>query len=352
MSTRPRVLTVASTTDTQEEINRVAGVDENTEEQPRSSEREGEENQRQEPSSTQDGATARQPVKSKHDWRKRVDRLTSRNYDLAEELRKERELRENVERENTRLKAGGEKTPPEEKTVNKRPVQADFKTMDEYFEALSDWKFKTNQEKASATAQNAEDTRRMQEKFDAYNERIEVFKRDGHADWSKVVGAATFHVPKAAQLAIIEMENGPEVAYYLAQHEDDAAELLRMSDLQAIGEVWRLSDYLVAQAEARKEKERNRGKVSSGAKAEDLPDEEEEEQEEEEQEEEEPPAAQEDEEEEERPAATSRTNNRVSTTAPTPITPVGRRGAARSTVPTDELSYREYARRRRSGQLR
>lgn len=346
MSTRPRVLTVASTTDTQEEINQVAGVDENIEQQ-RLSEREGEETQRQEPSSTQDGATARQPVKSKHDWRKRVDRLTSRNYDLAEELRKERELRENVERENTRLKAGGEKTPPEEKTVNKRPVQADFKTMDEYFEALSDWTYKTNQEKANATAQNAEDTRKMQEKFDAYNERIEAFKRDGHADWSKVVGAATFHVPKAAQLAIIEMENGPEVAYYLAQHEDDAAEILRMSDLQAIGEVWRLSDYLVAQAEARKEKGKNKGKVSSGAKAEDSPDEEEEEQEEEE-----PTVEQEDEEEEERPAATSRTNNRVSTTAPTPITPVGRRGAARSTVPTDELSYREYARRRRSGQLR
>lgn len=62
--------------------------------------------------------------------------------------------------------------------------------------------------------------------FDNYNTRLNEFVTD-HKDFHQVLGRA--RVPQSAQLAIVELDNGPAVAYYLGQHPEVCQELLEMS---------------------------------------------------------------------------------------------------------------------------
>lgn len=345
-TSKPRILSVASTTDTQEDVNRVAGVEaEKSKEDPKTERPAGEATRPE--GGGEGGAPARTeapaaPPSGKTRYQERIDRLTGRNYDLANELSRERKRSEELERQLAARREepkGGEKREESAAASDPKPVQANFKTMDEYFEALADWKIRQQRATDNAAAMRQADTARLQEVLDGYNRRMTEFKRE-HPDFTKVVGAAGGDVPRAVSLAIMEMENGPAVAYYLAQHEDLVDELVEMSDLQAIGEVWRVSDYLEAQAAGKLGgKGKGKDKEKSGQEVDD--------------ELEETAAArgEEVEEEEEAPAAPPARRARPATAAPEPIRTVARAGAAASTLRADEVDYREYKRRRRAGQI-
>jgi len=64
--------------------------------------------------------------------------------------------------------------------------------------------------------------------------------KEKYKDWDKVVNQEIF-IGRDAQLAILELENGAEVIYYLGKHPDYAAKLGEMRPVAAIRAVERLS---------------------------------------------------------------------------------------------------------------
>lgn len=111
--------------------------------------------------------------------------------------------------------------------------------IDEYLEQRDAWKeARRAQEEEKAAVAEAE-----QEIETGYQQSVDAFKA-AHEDWDDVVGAAEISIPVVAGNAIKQLENGPEVVYYLATHPEEAKELGDMPPVLAVAAIGRLSAAL------------------------------------------------------------------------------------------------------------
>ncbi len=229
---------------------------------------------------------------------KRINRLTAEKRSLEDEVHN---LRGQVE--------AGKK--PAELAVEeaKKPVAEDFETTEEYLEALTDFKaderFKKNQAEEAQKAEQQE----QQEVFEAFGERQDK-ARAAHDDYDEVVGGGNLQIPQSALLAIIELDNGPDVAYHLAKNPELPKKLMDLSPLKAVAEIGRLSAILATPAQEAANPPAHRTPEQEAGK---------------------PPAPK-------KPASG----------APPPITPVGG-STTKTDVPMDEMSMVDYNRARDAG---
>lgn len=189
-------------------------------------------------------------------WQKRIDKLTERNYQLQAERA---ELIATVQRLQGQPAEARRPAP----TAKARPKPEDFKDYDAYIEGVADWKSeqKINQyrRQEAVAAQNAE----LQETFENYSKKLGKF-REQHDDFDEVVGESdSILIPRAAQVAIISLENGPEIAYHLGKNPELCEKLLEMTDVQAVMEVGRLSSSLGKKEETKPEAEKQLGAKES-----------------------------------------------------------------------------------------
>jgi hypothetical protein len=181
-----------------------------------------------------DPAEKQQESKPKSRAQRAIDKLTARNHRLEEEAA---ELRKKV-------------APAEEKTAPAQtgpPKLQDFlsagKTADDWADARDAWK--ADQEAKQAVAERQKAT------FDAYNKGVSE-ARGRYEDWDDVVSAANSTIPEAASLAVIECDNGADVAYYLAKHPEICEELMDMTPVGAIRRIGKISDSLNPESKAEK----------------------------------------------------------------------------------------------------
>lgn len=127
-----------------------------------------------------------------------------------------------------------------------RPKRADFESDEKYEDALLAWGVvKATQEKAVKDAQEAEKAR-VEQIIGNYGLQVEEAK-EAHPDWDELKAKfekEDVNIGNATQLAILELENGAEVTYYLMRHPAYAAKLGKMSQVSAVMEVGRLSAKL------------------------------------------------------------------------------------------------------------
>ena len=227
---------------------------------------------------------------------KRIDKLTAEKYRLMDESAKLRARLEALEGQPEETK----ETPAAETTG--RPEEKNFETYEQYLEALAVWS--SGQKFAELKAKEAEDQQKLEVKkvFDAYAAKTEE-ARKAHDDFDEVVGRDDIKIPQVVQLAIIQLDNGPEVAYHLGQHPELCEKLIGMRDLAAVMEVGRISTSLAAEPSASAEK-------------------------------------------------TVPQKTGVASTAPKPIKPVGGAGATSTKLPLDDegVTYRQFQRRREAGE--
>ena len=229
---------------------------------------------------------------------KRINRLTA----------EKRSLEDQVHNLKGQVEAGKKPAEPAAEEA-KKPIAEDFETTEEFIEAMSDFKaderFKQNQ---AEEAQEAE-LQEQRETFEAFGERQDE-ARAAHADYDEVVGGGNLQIPQSALLAIIELDNGPEVAYHLAKNPELPKKLMDLSPLKAVAEIGRLSAILAAPAQEAAN----------------------------------PPALRTPEQEAGKPPAPKK----PASGAPPPITPVGG-GTTKTDVPLDQMEYQEYRRARDAG---
>lgn len=131
-------------------------------------------------------------------------------------------------------KVDGE-TKPESITQAGKPVRAGFKTDEEFFEALTDWKYdqRFSKDAAEANAKREADTfiSRVDATRDKYNEDVKDYP-----DWEEAQEAmAAIPLPedKEAQVALLELfgtsDNRAAISYHYAKHPEEFKKLTAMS---------------------------------------------------------------------------------------------------------------------------
>lgn len=223
-------------------------------------------------------------------FQKRIDRLT------RELKAKEREAELLAKIAELQGKPLAEKTAVEAPKVGK-PKLDDFASYDDYVEALADWKaeekFHALTAKEKEKTEVASNEAELRHKFDAHVKRT-IAAQAKYPDYDEVIASIDSEqdaIPEGLALTIIELDNGPDVAYHLAKDPELTAKLKEMSPLRAIAELGRISDKLTAKTE-------------------------------------EPP--------------------KPKTAAPAPIKPVAT-GTTKSAVPLAEMPYSEYKKARQAG---
>lgn len=241
-------ITVASTTDAQENINAAAGVME----APKEETIEGEEpDEKPEPAEKRDDS----------DWQtKRIKKIT------AEKNEARREATE-LKRQLLEAQQGGKPQPVEEKPkteevkASPKPVQENYSTWEEFSEALTDWKVEEKLRKIEAekSAQAVKDAQAKAQStaIDKWNESIEEAK-ERYDDFEDVVGKSSL-IPNEVAVAITRMKNGTDVAYYLGKHPEVCKKLMKMGNegdiLSALTEVGGISRELMPTEEGEEEGE-------------------------------------------------------------------------------------------------
>jgi hypothetical protein len=176
------------------------------------------------PAVSEPAESQEQPKEKRSGWQKRIDKLTARNHQLAKELEAER-----AKRAEPAEKAA---TPPEDR----EPKMLDFKTVEEFLEARDSWKDRQQ------VKQIEEENRKLV--FDTYNDRVEQ-ARGKYEDFDEIVAEnSKTQIPQSVYLAVVEMENGPDVAYYLGKHPEVCDELMDMSQLAAVRRIERIAVQL------------------------------------------------------------------------------------------------------------
>ncbi len=158
---------------------------------------------------------------------KRIDKLTARNFFLENRLA---ELEAKVK------PAEETKTEPQ---VSREPKLADYgNNLEEFLKARDAWK--ENSEKQSAELERRKAT------VDSYNEKVSKARAE-YDDWDEVVAGSKITVPQAAIDAAVDLDNGPDVAYYLATHPEEAEKLMDLSAIRVVHAVGKISDKLAAE---------------------------------------------------------------------------------------------------------
>lgn len=122
------------------------------------------------------------------------------------------------------------------------PQREKFKTDAEFEEAMFDYRYQVRRAKEAASAAQERITAQLKENLESYQSSVADFKAE-HDDWDEVVNQS-IPIHESVFLAVMELENGPQVTYYLGKHPDFARELAEMTPLSAAMEVGRLSTRL------------------------------------------------------------------------------------------------------------
>ena len=173
------------------------------------SEEEGEETEEREAKPEQDGL------------KKRIDKLTKKRADAERERDHWRDL---ALKNSQKPPEQTPKSPEEKKAAptDGKPNKDDFKTHEEYLEALTDWKAdrKIDEKLAKRDQKQKEDALRaeMEKSKKAHLDRVEAFRKD-HEDFNDVLSEiADFRLSPSLERALLESDNGPELMYEFAKN--------------------------------------------------------------------------------------------------------------------------------------
>jgi hypothetical protein len=145
-----------------------------------------------------------------------------------------------------RLNALEQKTNPKTVEVPKadtEPLKKDFKDPDEWIKAHGMWAAREVARQNAAKAEAATVDAHTKEVFDAHLERVNKFRED-HDDFDEKVDANTTVFTEAVAIAIIESDNGPEITYHLANHPEELEKIAGMSRARQVMEIGKLSASL------------------------------------------------------------------------------------------------------------
>lgn len=187
-----------------------------------------------EPNSEAEDNDQEQPNKGKGGFQRRIDKLTAKVRELEGTLA-------NSQRPVQQQPTGD--APPKPQSADK-PKEGDFQTWEAYNDALLEWKL-DERDRARAARYAREQAQQAEAKVHQdWSSRLEAFQK-ATPDFAEVVAEANVPLPPAMREAILTSEHGPEVAYHLAKHTDEAQRIAGLSPVAQVRELGRLEAQFV-----------------------------------------------------------------------------------------------------------
>lgn len=148
-----------------------------------------------------------------------------------------------------------------------KPLRSQFASEDEYIEALTDWKAKeaiAKREQERAAAQAEAEEAEIAAQWTKRQERV----MKTLPDYADVIGKSEVSIPAHVHRAILESDQGPQIAYYLALHPEEAKRIVQMPPIRAIKRIASLERDL---ADIDAEDAKPEAKKTDDKKAEETP---------------------------------------------------------------------------------
>lgn len=176
----------------------------------------------------QDDEEVEQPKAKKKDrLQSRFDKLTGEIYELKAKL---------AEKETAKTVAV--------KTEGK-PTLDSFDSLEEFQEALTDWKL----DQRAAQAKQAENNKRATEQQKQVKERIDAAKTK-YEDFEEVALDPDLTVSPAMFEAMMDSDLGADVLYFLGNHPEEASRISKLSPASAAREIGKIEVKLEAKPKA------------------------------------------------------------------------------------------------------
>lgn len=184
-------------------------------------------------------------------FKQRFDKITRQKYeqqqraDAAEQ--RARELEQRIQKLETK-----DAKPPELKPTRPKPNRKEFfekhddpdDAMAEYAEAVADWKLEQYTAKSRSQAQQHQIRQQQEEQEKAFENKRQKTMSMGqqkYSDWMDVVNSIPEALmPPVLANAIVEMENGSEVAYYLGKNLQDAERIAGLTPYALVAELGKI----------------------------------------------------------------------------------------------------------------
>ena len=272
MPVKDDTITVSSTSDTDEEVRAAAGVAEEEEEE-KQEEEEGKEESKEGEKKESEEEGKDEKDESKEDEESEEEKGSAKKEESEEEEedsdewpKARKKMLRRINKLTARLKELEGKEPPEEEEeeseeeeepetvmAEDRPRRKDFKSQEEYEDAITDWRIDQREaKKAIEIAQNE-----RQREFNTYNSHLKDFE-DTVDDLDEVrskVKAANIEIPEGVQVAIVQMDR-PDIAYDLAKnHLDLVKEMVEINKTSPTRAVAMLGKY-IAEFDGKKEEKK------------------------------------------------------------------------------------------------
>ncbi len=187
-------------------------------------------------------------AKGKGGFQRRIDRLTRERTQALDLAERERLARQRLESQLAGRPAGA----TDGRHANgddPEPQQGQFPSWEAWNTAQARWaarqEYKAQRvNEARAEVEHAQNER-LRGNLQAHTQRLNE-TREQYEDWDKVARALEGGgmIPQSAGLAMIELENGPEVMYHLAKNPELLAKLNKMSEVRAVAEIGRIGASL------------------------------------------------------------------------------------------------------------
>lgn len=187
-----------------------------------------------------EATSTEQKPKKKGGFQKRIDKLNGK----ISAIEQEREYWRQEALRNQNVQKTDGKVIETQVDISKRPKADDFKTADEYTEALTDWKVDQKLKSEKQKIQQDVIKTEFQSKITKHQERVDKFK-DSHDDFDDMIeSVSNINLPMAVQESIIDSESGPELMYELARDPKELKRICSLSPLAAAREMGKLEVQL------------------------------------------------------------------------------------------------------------
>lgn len=175
--------------------------------------------------------------RSQGGFQRKIDKLTTRNYELQNQLDQLRQQRPST----TQPPAQPPTQQPSK--ADERPNRAQFNSEEEFFDAKVAWGVRQGIAQERAAEQQRAEQEKAKAVVDGHHQRLSeaLGKYD---DFEEVLQASKAEVSQAAGVYIQRLDNGPDVMYHLATHPEIAEEIHSMEPIDQVGALGRISAEL------------------------------------------------------------------------------------------------------------
>lgn len=191
---------------------------------------------------------------------KRIDRAIRRQYEAEAETKY---LREQMARQE-------QPKPIQQPAAETEPKLEDFQDYETYLKAAA--KHEARQELRQQMQQHTQRVEQeraqaaQRQTAESWHRKVSIATAE-LPDFADVVGSSSVPMPDHVKAAVMQSEQGPKLAYYLASHPDEAEQIASQHPLAAIRSLMRIEDKLAAAPAAKKATDTPAPITPVGAKA-------------------------------------------------------------------------------------